>query len=163
MLLWNDMVCHVFKSARKLLFLIFCVLWFSTNMMSGRLCTRVRKEKVICCGLGSTGCLVCVATAPLSVYHPIAAMVAFCSISNTIRQEVIAQYNVEEEQCCCCGDTLNSYINYCHFGCNYPCSLFQVLVALDEWEHEQQAVVSVAVPVPSVVANPVVARGVVLK
>lgn len=128
-------------------------------MMAGRLCSRVRKEKTLCCGLGSCGCLICLATTPLSVYHPISAVAAFCVISNTIRQDVVSEYNVEEEQCCCLGDTLNSYINYCHFGCNYPCSLFQVLVALDEWENDQKLVPVIINPV---VANPVTARGVVL-
>jgi len=126
-------------------------------MLAGRLCTRVRKEKSFCCGLGYCGCLICLATLPLAVYHPIGAMGAFCVISNNIRHEVVTQYNVEEEQCCCCGPTLNSYINYCHFGCNYPCSLFQVLVALDEWENDKTAVL-----ISPVVASPITTQKVTL-
>lgn len=87
--------------------------------MAGRVCTQVMEEEPCFCGLGPQGCLICVATLPIGIYHPIAGFGIFCCLSNYLREKVVQKYNVEEEQCCCCG-SWNYPINYCHFGCNYP-------------------------------------------
>lgn len=115
-------------------------------MVAGKTWTKVKEEKPCCLGLGPQGCLICLATLPVGVYHPIAGMGVFCCISNYLREQIVEKYNVEEEQCCCCG-SWNYYINYCHFGCNYPCSLFQVLVSVEEWEEEARSTVSIATPI----------------
>ena len=129
-------------------------------MMTGRLWTKVYKESPCCCQLGPTGGLICLLTLPLSVYSPMGGMCAFCVLSNHLRAKVVNEYNVEEEQCCCCG-SCNSTINYFHFGCNYPCSLFQVAMSLEHWEYEDkhsQTVVHTTNPVIATVITPVTKR-----
>lgn len=103
-------------------------------MTAGRVCSKVFDERPICCGLGCQGGLVCLLTLPLGMYHPIAGMAGFCCLSNYLRTAVLRKYNVEEERTFCCGEGCNPWLDYCHFGCNYPCSLFQMQVAMDEWD-----------------------------
>eukprot|EP01040_Poterioochromonas_malhamensis_P010528 gene10528-11464_t len=133
-----------------------CTAMICSNMMAGRVCTQVVREEPCFCGLGFQGCLVCMATLPIGVYHPIAGFGIFCCLSNYLRDRVVERYNVEEEQVCCCGG-LNYYINFLHFGCNYPCSLFQVNMAVERWEEEAKATPAVA----TVTAQPVVSTNIV--
>lgn len=126
-------------------------------MIAGKTCSKVIEERTCVCGLGPQGCLVCLLTIPLGVYHPIAGFGIFCVLSNYLREATIAKYNVEEEQCCCCG-SMNYCINYLHFGCNYPCSLFQVLVSIEHWEAEAtkpNVMVVTGTVVPATILNPV--------
>ncbi len=95
-------------------------------MIAGRVCTQISREKPCVCGLGPMGCFVCLATLPIGVYHPIAGFGVFCLISNYFRSETLKRYNIEEEKTFCCGEQCNACLDYFHFGCNYPCSLFQV-------------------------------------
>lgn len=129
-------------------------------MMTGRLWSKVYRESTCCCDLGPVGCLICLGTLPLSVYSPMGGMAVFCCLSNHLRSKVVEEYNVEEEQCCCCG-SCNPWINFCHFGCNYPCSLFQVAISLEHWEYEaknQATIVHIANPVVATVISPVNTR-----
>src|SRR5690348_12496502 len=68
----------------------------STNMIAGRVCSKVFKEKTICCGLGCQGGLVCLLSIPLGFYHPLAGMAGCCCFSNFLRSNVLRVYNVEE-------------------------------------------------------------------
>lgn len=115
-------------------------IWYSTNMYAGRLWSKLYDERPICPnGTGCCGCVLCLVTIPLGVYHPISGMTAFCCISNHLRRKAIEKYHVKpDEECtCCCGrGCCSSWVNYCHFGCNYPCSLFQVMVSVDKWDNE---------------------------
>lgn len=117
-------------------------------MIAGKVWSKVHKEKTCCCELGCQGCLLCLVSLPLGFYHPIAGMAGFCCISNYLRSSVVREYNVEEEKTFCCGETCNSYLDYCHFGCNYPCSFFQMYVSMEQWDQEMAAANTVSVIAP---------------
>ena len=55
--------------------------------------------------------------------------------------QVIAAYNVNEVNACDDGCTCgisHSLCNEIHYGCNYPCSLFQMLNSMREWDAKVQ-------------------------
>lgn len=81
--------------------------------------------------------MLCFVTIPVSFYHPIGGLVCFGVISNKLRHETAKKYNAESDDINCCADPqLNCCFNYVHNACNYPCSLFQVLVSMDEWDQQ---------------------------
>ncbi len=124
-------------------------------MTAGRICSKVFREDVICCGLGCQGGLICLLALPLGFYHPIGGMAGFCCLSNYLRSAVVRVYNVEEEKTFCCGPC-NPWLDYCHFGCNYPCSLFQMQMGMEEWD----AIPTVSVIAP-IHAQPIATKAVV--
>lgn len=65
-------------------------------------------------------------------------MVCFGIISNIMRREVVSKYGVVEEDVCCMKTPCNYPANQLHFGCNYPCSLFQMDMAIEHWQKESQ-------------------------
>ena len=127
--------------------ILSCLCVCSANCIAGRMCTKVTREKECCCRMGSLGGLVCLVTLPFSFYHPIASMAGFCCLSNHIRAQVIQQYDVEEEKNFCCGPC-NPWLDYCHFGCNYPCSFFQMEMSIEEWDAAIAANSSVSIVAP---------------
>ncbi|RYG63116.1 hypothetical protein EON64_16580 [archaeon] len=98
------------------------------------MCTKTLQEPVMCCDLGCCGALVCAATLPIGVYHPAAGMGVFCCLTSYLRHQILDKYNVEEEQACPCNSWNTPWMNFCHFGCNYPCSLFQMYMSLEDWQ-----------------------------
>lgn len=126
-------------------------------MMAGRVCTKAYHEQPCCLQLGPYGCLLCVAALPISVYSPFGGFGLFCCVSNYLRAKVVREYNVEEEQNCTCCGPCNPYIDQMHLGCNYPCSLFQMYVSLEQWEYEDkhQLIVQTPNPVIATVITPV--------
>jgi len=116
--------------------------------MAGRVFSQVTEEAKCFNGMGCTGTLMCLVLIPLSIYSPLAGMVIFGVIANYLRLKVIAKYNVEDDNYFCCG-SMNPCLNFVHNACNYPCSLFQMKMAMEEWDEEnpqQQAVTSVVAP-----------------
>jgi hypothetical protein len=73
---------------------------------------------------------------------------------------VLRVHNVEEEKTFCCGPTCNNYLDYCHFGCNYPCSLFQMEISMEEWDAAAIPTVSIIAPIH---AQPITVTKVVYK
>eukprot|EP01039_Chlorochromonas_danica_P009180 gene9180-10137_t len=65
-------------------------------------------------------------------------MGAFCIISHFLRLKVIHDYDVQEEKACPCDNWNSPWMDFFQFGGNYPCSLFQVLVSLEEWQQQEQ-------------------------
>jgi hypothetical protein len=100
----------------------------------------------MCNDLGMMGTLICLVLIPLSIYSPLAGMVCFGLLANYLRLRVVSRYNVEEHNYFCCG-CLNPCLNFLHNACNYPCSLFQMKVSMDQWDEESpQVLASVVAP-----------------
>jgi hypothetical protein len=76
-------------------------------------------------------------------------------VSNYIRGRVVSKYNVEEEEVCCCSTPCNPCLNFLHFGCNYPCSLFQMEYSVSVWEEEARRVIGVTHTYPAIVVTAV--------
>lgn len=142
-------------------------------MLAGRVCSKTFDETPMCCELGCCGSLMCVATLPVGVYHPAAGMGLFCLITNFLRYKIIQKYNVEEEKACPCDSWNTPLMEFCHFGCNYPCALFQMYVSLDEWQKDASSVKAYPVvpaavqhgvvqPTSIIVANPIPQTAVVV-
>ena len=110
--------------------------------------------------MGIQGITCCIITLPLSFYHPVIGMCLMGVISNHYRDKVIAKYNVEENNVCWeeyeCGCCTNACLNFMHYGCNYPCSFFQMYVSMVEWDLERSRENSAPPPV-------VVAQGTVVQ
>ena len=111
----------------------------------GKLYSKLYREKPICFELGCNGLLLCCSTFPLilfscgSTYLCFAGMGCFCLLSNYFRTKIKRLYKVQEEKtklCCCCGPYLTPSCEYLHFGCNYPCSFFQMFMSVEEWSKE---------------------------
>jgi hypothetical protein len=87
---------------------------------SGRITTKLENEEPICLQIGSKGACTCVLSNLL--FGPVGWMICgYC-----LRQQVIEKYRVEEEGCC-----------LCNVVC-FPCSYFQMMVSVNEWEQERQ-------------------------
>ena len=86
------------------------------------------------------------ATIPLGFYHPLLGMFCLGALSNFMRLQVVSKYNVIEEDICCCKTSCNFVVNQMHFGCNYPCSLFQMDMAMEQWQKEAKANLIVVAP-----------------
>lgn len=114
--------------------------------------TQSHDEKVNCNGLGLVGSLICLVLLPLSIYSPLGGLICFGLIANYLRMTVVAKYNVEEHNFFCCG-ALNPCLNFVHNACNYPCSLFQMKVSMDQWDEEGQGMESVVAPIAKVVGK----------
>ena len=125
--------------------------------MAGRVYSQVVPEKSVCSGMGVVGLLMCLLLIPLSFYSPIGGMICFGFIANYLRQQVIARYNVEDDNYFCCG-CLDPFLNFVHNACNYPCSLFQMKVSMDEWDEESQNASSADVPIAVAVISPVAVK-----
>ena len=109
---------------------------FCTCCIVGRIRARLSKERVLCCNMGRHGLCLCLFSCPFVICQPFYCLY----FSYSMRREVIQRYSVVKESCTeCCA------LLFC------PCSLFQIIMSLDEWEGEikpQQ--------VPVVVSNPIV-------
>jgi hypothetical protein len=109
--------------------------------MAGKVWSQAHDEPVVCGEMGIVGILLFIALIPLSIYSPLSGMIAFGLLANYLRQRVVAKYNVEEHNYFCCG-CLNPCLNFFHNACNYPCSLFQMKMAMEEWDAENPQVLS---------------------
>jgi hypothetical protein len=107
---------------------------YSTNCTMGRVWTLYKKETPCCFQLGPQGCCLCLATIPCSIYFPLQGLVCLGFINNIIREKIIHKYNVKEQACCDENATCGKCCNCIHINCNYPCSFFQMEMALLEWE-----------------------------
>jgi len=101
----------------------------------GKVCTQALKEDVIQWEMGRIGCCTCIFLVPVSFYNPIIAFACFGILSNYLRSRIVTLYNIEDESCNC--GSCNPIVNYTHFACSYPCSLFQVYVSVRQWELEK--------------------------
>ena len=114
----------------------------STNVTAGRVCTKLCEEKPLpCCsfcGLGLQGTCVCVGTMPLGFYYPIVGVVCFGIISTIMRYQVVKKYDVIEKDYCCMKTPCNYAVNQLFFCCIYPCSFFQMDMAMEHWKKEAE-------------------------
>lgn len=114
--------------------------------MTGKVYTQANNEAIICGEMGLIGVLLCLVLIPLSIYSPLSGMICFGLIANWLRHRVVSKYNVDEHNYFCCG-CLNPCLNFLHNACNYPCSLFQMKMAMEEWDAENpQVLASVVAP-----------------
>lgn len=107
------------------------------NAIYGKSFSRLNRESTCCLDMGMQGLCLCCIQIPISIYHPMGAVCIMGLLSNCLRKQVIATYNVSEQNacddgytCCCSHDLCNEF----HYGCNYPCSLFQMLNSMREWD-----------------------------
>ena len=119
----------------------------SSNVMAGRVYSKVNEEPQCCNSMGFVGTLLCILLIPVCIYSLLGGLVVFGAVANCLRLHVIAKYNVEDDNYFCCG-SLNPCLNFVHNACNYPCSLFQMKMAMDEWDEESQQAMSPVVATP---------------
>lgn len=63
----------------------------------------------------------------------------FSSLAFSYREKMRTKYGYEDDgKCCTCFGSLNPYCECMHNACNYPCSFFQIFVALREEEHKNK-------------------------
>lgn len=87
--------------------------------------------------MGKEGICCCIVLCPLSIYSPTGGLGAFCLVTNYLRQKTITKYGVEDSDVCNCSNPfMNSVCNYCCYGLNYPCALFQMMVSIEYWDQE---------------------------
>lgn len=120
----------------------------SSNSMAGKVYTHVDGEPKICDDMGLVGIILFILLIPLCFYSPLAGMICFGVLANYLRLRVVAKYNIDEHNYFCCGP-MNPCLNYIHNACNYPCSLFQTKMAMEEWDEEAQQQMFRAVVAPS--------------
>ena len=113
----------------------------------GRVWTKLQDEEPIACSLGPQGFCVCLAALPIGCYQPIFGMACMGVLSNILRSKVITKYNVEEEDVCCCSTPFNQCFNDLNFCFHYPCSLFQMDMAMERWQQEKRLSPTLAIPV----------------
>jgi len=74
------------------------------------------------------------------IYSPTGGLGILCILTNYLRNKTLYKYNVQENDffinCHDYNPTLNLCCNYLCYGCNYPCSLFQLLVSIEYWKQE---------------------------
>jgi hypothetical protein len=107
------------------------------NAIAGKTYTRLTKESPICCQMGCTGLFICITSIPFSAYHPMGSICCMGLLSNYMRARVVETYNVQEEDACANGCTCGCSHDFCnqvHYGCNYPCSFFQMMMSMEEWD-----------------------------
>jgi hypothetical protein len=110
----------------------------SGNSSAGRIQTLLSEEKEVCCGMGKEGLCCCLALCPFAIYSPTGGLGAFCLVTNYLRRRTMEKYGVEEQDVCNCSDpSANACCNFCCYGFNYPCSLFQMAVSIEYWEAEE--------------------------
>ena len=98
--------------------------------------------------MGNTGLCLCLAMIPLGIYTPSGGFGIYCCLTTYLREEVIEKYNAEETSICSCPGPLNPICNTIALGINYPCSLFQLLVAMKHWDDEDAAAANAQVKPP---------------
>lgn len=125
--------------------------------MTGKVWSQIHDEPVVCMSMGTVGMLVCIMLIPLCVYSPMGGLICFGMIANYLRLKVIARYNVEDHNYFCCG-SMDPCLNFFHNALSYPCSLFQMKVAMDEWDVENPKALASVVSPTVVVAEPVPTR-----
>lgn len=109
----------------------------SGTSAAGKIHTSLIEEEPICLGMGKEGLCCCIALLPFTVYTPTGGMGAFCLVTNYLRQKTIEKYGVEDDNVCnCSNSTLNTVCNFCCYGFNYPCALFQMAVSIEYWDAE---------------------------
>ena len=160
MVLYSILLCSFIDSICLLEYVryLLIIIYDSTNATAGRVCTKLREEKPLpCCsfcGLGLQGTCVCVGTIPVGFYYPIVGVVCFGIISTIMRHQVVKKYGVIEEDYCCMKTPCNYAVNQLHFCCIYPCSFFQMDMAMEHWkkeaEMENNNVAPADVPPPSI-------------
>lgn len=84
----------------------------------------MKEEKKCCMDMGCEGCLCCLISFPINVLGPLGGFCWFACNSAKMRHEVVRKYNIEED----------AEIPSCVIGWCFPCSLFQVLMTLREFE-----------------------------
>lgn len=82
--------------------------------------TKLEKEDPICLQIGPKGACTCILSNAL--FGPVGWMLC----GHCLRQQVISKYNVQEEG------------NPCFNCICYPCSYFQMMVSINEWDQERE-------------------------
>ena len=93
-----------------------------TCCLIGRIETKMAGENEICCELGVKGAACCFLFSTVFYGPP-----GFILYNIHLRKKVIEQYNVSPSDITCSDK------------CCYPCSYFQMLVSLQEWDNERRA------------------------
>jgi hypothetical protein len=105
--------------------------------MAGKLCTSITEEEPFCWNMGRQGLCCCTLLCPLAIYSPTGGFCCFCFVTNYLRQKAIAKYGVEEQNACPGSSKAgNTICNFCWYGFNYPCTLFQIAMSIEYWDQE---------------------------
>jgi hypothetical protein len=101
------------------------VIFFSSLSETHFFIPRYSKEKkTCCCDMGSEGCLCCLISTPINIFGPLGGFCWFALNSAKIRHDVASKYDIQED----------TDLPSCLVGCCFPCSLFQVLMTLRNFE-----------------------------
>lgn len=93
-----------------------------TCCLIGQIETKMTGENEICCEMGVKGAACCCLFSTVFYGPP-----GFILYNCRLRKKVIKKYNVSPSE------------STCHQEWCYPCSYFQMLVSLQEWDNERRA------------------------
>jgi len=109
----------------------------SSSSLVGRIVTDLDDAEPVCCRMSCKGLCCCIMLCPISFYSPTGGLGLMCLITNYLRSRTIEKYGVEETDVCACSvPAMNTLCNFCCYGFHYPCTLFQMNMAIEYWERE---------------------------
>lgn len=92
--------------------------------IEGEIHTIMYQEKTLCCRMGGGGWCRCLTWLPISLCGPFGGvLLAFC-FGPILRNSVVSRYDISDSDVGTCG------------GFCYPCSLFQILFTLRDYERQ---------------------------
>ena len=135
---------------RKRCIPLFCpIAMICTPSILGTIYSRLNDEEAEFCSMGREGGFCCIVNWAIAFLGPCGGMFCFGAESLALRKSVIQKHNVIDDDAYCCG---SENLGSIHLMCSYPCSLFQIAVSLEEWNHEKKINIAkvVAIEQPSV-------------
>jgi len=116
-------------------FPLFCpiAVCFTPNII-GQTFSRLNDEEPKFCSLGNDGLCLCCLNIAVMFTGPCGGSIFFGAESVALRKTIVQKYNIDDDydSNCCGSSTLGSI----HLMCSYPCSLFQMVVTLEEFQNQ---------------------------
>ena len=94
--------------------------------IDGEIHTILNQQTPCCCRMSTGGWCTCLVQIPIAIFGPFGGLVLNICCGIRTRQEVIERYDIKDDTACCCCTSC--------VGCMFPCSLFQILMTLREFE-----------------------------
>jgi hypothetical protein len=113
---------------------------FGSCCIEGEIQTILNQEEPCCCRMGRGGWCTCLIQLPIGFFGPFGGMLMAVCCGPRLRNEVVSTYNINDPGCCghgwCLGtlSKLSSSLYPSSLGLMYPCSLFQILFTLRDFE-----------------------------
>ena len=145
---------------------LFCPYFLPMSLLGtccivGRIESKIGNENPVCCEMGPKGLFCCLISLPVNMIAPLGnsklfkfnsrhlllpkiilllgGACWFSSLAFSYRETMQSKYGyLDDGKCCTCFGPLNPYCECTHNACNYPCSFFQIYVALREEENRNK-------------------------